>query len=268
MAEECVKSENYQDKTKYPTVFGFRTGFVEVGDYDRGVMRTLNVELQDPVIGDRPRLFMRVPGIAGTEEDKVPVIFVNPEQVLSVYKVPMVLIRREGTDPAMARWYQQDEYRIPAENAVVHEKVDSNTGLCTGKGWTYLESKARAYPYDISYTIELVARYRKDANKILRKVLSVFPPYGNIVVLDDLGCARTYFAQQTGFTEITEINDLVTRQPAYAVSILVWGELDHNEPERRKTAEGVNVTLYQKELLMIEGLYSGRCYIGKPSSTP
>lgn len=268
MADDCVKSDNFLDKTKFPTVFGFRTGAMEVGDYDRGIMRTLGVQLEDPVIGDRPRLFMRVPGVAGTEEDKVSVIFVNPEQVFSVYKVPMVLIRREGTDPAMSRWYDQDEYRIAAEGAEVHQRIDPNTGKCTAQGWTHLESKPRAYPYDISYTIELVARYRRDANKILRKVLSVFPPYGNIVVLDDLSCARTYFAQQTGFTEITEINDLVTRQPAYAVSVLVWGELDHSEPERRKTAEKFNVTLYQKELTVIEGLWSGRCYIGRPSSTP
>jgi len=247
-----AQSSNFQDGTKFPTVFGFKTGNVEIGDYDRGVMRTLGVELQDPVIGNRPRLFLRVPGIEGTEEDKVAVVFVNPEQVFSYYKVPMILVRRDGADPAMSRWYQQDEYRIAGADSQVVTKTSSYSGLDLGKGWTYLESKQRAFPYDISYTIELVARKRLDVNKVLRKVLSVFPPYGNIVVLDDLGSARTYFAQQGGITEITEINDIVTRYPAYAVTLTVWGELDHNMPERRKTAENINETLYQKNIEPID----------------
>lgn len=266
----AVKSTSFKDGTKYPTVFGFRTGVLDVTDYDRGVMRQLGVQLQDPVIGDRPRLFMRVPGIQGTQQDKVSVVFVNPEQVFSIYKIPMVLVRREAVDPALERWSSPlDDYSIAAPGSVLKTKIDPTTGLCVGQGWDYLESKPRAWPYNFTYTIEVVARKRLDANKLLRKVLSVFPPYGNIVVIDSLDCPRSYFAQQGGFSDITEINDLLNRQPAFSISVTVWGELDHTTPVAepgatqnpetgavsRKTAEVKKITLWQKKY--------NPCYIGK-----
>lgn len=241
-----VRASTFKDGTVFPTVWGFRTGDVEVGDFDRGIMRTLGVELEQPVVGDRPRLFMRVPGIEGTEQDKVQVIFANPEQVFSGYKVPMVLVRRESVDPALERWDIRDEYRIPAPTAKMKTKVDAVTGMELGRGWDYLESKPRAYPYNITYSLEIVARKRLDANRIMRRVLQVFPPYGNIVVVDSLGCARTYFAQQTGFTDITEIADIMNRQPAYSVSVTVWGELNHDPEEIRKTAERTVLSVGRK----------------------
>jgi hypothetical protein len=249
MAQKQLCSKHFKDGRKFPTVFGFRTGDVEVGDFDRGVLRTLGAELEDPIIGDRPRLFIRCPGVEGTQEDKISIIFSNPEQPFSNYKVPMILVRRESVDPALERaWDIRDEYRVPAPNAVLRSKVDPNTGLCVGVGWSYLESKPRAYPYNLGYSIEIIARKRLDANKILKKVLRALPPYGNIVVVDSLGCARTYFAQMTGFTDITDITDIMNRQPGYSVSLTVWGELNHDPEEIRKTAETMNVTLWQKQL--------------------
>lgn len=246
---DCVeKSCRFKDGTLFPITYGYSTGLVEIGAYDRGIMRTLGVDLQDPIIGDRPRLFTRVPGVQGTQEDKVTVVYANPEQVFSTYKIPMILIRRDSVTPALQHAFAwQNEYNVPASNAKLVTKVDPLTGICLGQGYTHMETKPRAFPYDITYTIEIWARKRLDANKILQKVLSVFPPYGNMLVIDSVGAARSYLALQEGFSEITEITDIMNRQPSYAVTITTQGELDSSVPEIRKTAEKFCTTLYQKE---------------------
>lgn len=242
------KSCRFKDGTKFPITYGYSTGLVDIGAYDRGIMRTLGVELQDPVIGDRPRLYTRVPGVQGTQEDKVTVVYANPEQVFSTYKIPMILIRRDSVVPALQHAFAwQNEYSVPASNAKLITKVDPLTGICLGQGYSHMETKPRAFPYDIGYTIEIWARKRLDANKILQKVLSVFPPYGNMLVVDSVGAARSYLALQEGFSEITEITDIMNRQPSYAVTITTQGELDSSVPEIRKTAQAFNITLYQKE---------------------
>ena len=106
-------------------------------------------------------------------------------------------------------------------------------------GFDAVEELQQAAPYDINYTISILARNRgggtNQANGILRAILRVYQPYCRIQVFDSLGDGRTYEAFQESISMLDEVPEVVDRVIGFAVTLRVEAELDLNDPETKRT---------------------------------
>lgn len=238
--------------------FAVQTGTVFIKDFDEGVMRTLLLISGETVAGQQPpprtqaipeekvvqdpfdnadprRMVLRVPQLQYYAPDLkadqfVQVVFASPEQLLTGYVIPSVVVRREDVSPDFTRWHSEGalQYRVPSQQ--------SNTVTVTilnksKTGPTEVEQFRQAWPYDIAYTLTAIARSRNDAAKILQRVLKAYQPYGRVFVKDSKGEVRTYEAFMEGFGPMDEVVDVTGRTVAHTINLRISGELDSHDAE-------------------------------------
>jgi hypothetical protein len=213
-----------------------RLGTVDLRSFDRGVVETLGGVVS--VINNCPNYYVAVEGVDPAAHDPVlpgvPITFAFPEDVFEKYRQPVVVVRRDDISPAMNRWHPTTiEWRAPTSGAPVQA---TSVGLTTVTGPSKVDEKQQAVPFDISYTITILARHRgaigqrNQVNLILRHVLKRYPPYAVLGVLDSLDCLRTYDIFMDGVSHLDEVPDVTERVLGFAVTLRVEGELDLNDP--------------------------------------
>lgn len=238
-----------------------RTGTVTLRDFDQGIIETLGAFLQRSETGKPTNYFLQIDGAEGrvgrdgkliapitpgqTAPSGVPVVFSHPEDVFAKYDLPIVAIRRDDITPATSRWHPGlKQYRAPAETGLP-ATVGSNNGF------NLMEEREQAAPYDITYTISILARLRGQggigqtnrADAILAYVLKVYQPYCLVKVFDSIGDGRTYEAFQESISHLDEVPEVTDRVIGFAVTLRVEAELDLNDPDVRYTALGRTVGL-------------------------
>jgi hypothetical protein len=245
-----------------------RTGFVNLRSFDEGVVETLGAtideELQNyflhlPIVEtvgfDPPESspFYRGPVDPRPGLPGIPVTFSYPEDVFEKYSIPVVLVRREGIDPAMQRWHPGAlQYRTPGRGALPTGYRPTPASEVK-YGFDRAEQVDQAAPFDLSYTINVVARnrgapgIRNQANRILDHVLRIYQPYCEVRLRDSIGDARTYEAFMDGVSPLDEVADVTDRVIGFAVSLRIEGELDLTDPVVRATVTKA-ATLRAKEL--------------------
>lgn len=235
--------------------FDIETGTVFLRNFDQGVIETLGgyIGLMNPngeivtmsgtsLISSSGRAcspsdckknyFVDVPG---TSPLKVPVIFNKPFPTFEGKYLPSILITRLDATPAMERWHSvcATQYRIGVGDlaSVILQNGD------VVSGYEQYEQLPQAMPFDIPYTITVSARYEREAVAMLKKVLSVYKPEGRILIKDSLCAVRSYTVwNESGFSDISEINDITDRTKSYSVELRIEGELDLSEPEVNNAA--------------------------------
>lgn len=218
-----------------------RTGDVWVEDFDRGLVETIGAQVNDS------DYFLQLEGVnygyypadyreVTLREKPMPgilVTFAAPDDRVTAFTLPVIVIRRETVDPAENRWPSHNlKYQAPAPGAV---QVTVQYGARTITGWSSYEEQVGAWPYDISYTISTLAQGRncsREAQRMLKQVMRVFPPKAGcgVYVKDSLGTQRTYEAFSEGPDNLTEALDIVDRQAGFSISVRVQAELDLNDP--------------------------------------
>jgi hypothetical protein len=244
-----------------------RTGFVDLRSFDEGVAETLgakidekegdyflNLEPTDTVGFDPPKTspFHRGnvqprPGLPG-----IPITFFFPEDVFKKYSIPLIWIRRESVDPAMQRWHPgMLQYRTTGRGAipVQYKRTQTSSEIA---GFDRVEQVDQAAPFDLIYTINVVARTRtgapntQGANRLLRHVLGVYPPYCEVRLKDSIGDFRTYEAFMEGVSPLDDVAEIADRVIGFAVSLRIEGELDLVDPVVRKTVTQQVTTLRRR----------------------
>lgn len=221
-----------------------RTGVVLIDDFDRGVQETLGATVGSFTpsnrTSDKRGYFWRVagvkppPGMPG-----VPVIFVTGEDNYERFKIPFVKVALTGLNPAMGRYHPGSlAYRVPAVGA-------APIVVSGARGFDRYEEGTQADPYDLTYTITLIAKRRGQqdkrnnipasveggsSNALLTAVLRVYPPYCGVNVVDSLSDVRTYTAFQEGVSPTDEVTEVGDREVGYSISLRIEGELDMNDP--------------------------------------
>lgn len=204
-----------------------RTGTVNVRSFDEGVVETLGAE----IIGDHyfiTELFQHdaPPGYPG-----IPVVFSHPEDMFQTHRLPVIEVRRDDISPAVNRWHPgAEQYRTPSYGA---RPIDS-----TSTHFSSVEVQQTAVPFDILYTINIMARMREymaAANAILLYVLRIYQPYCLVRVKDSVGDYRTYEAFMESVSPLDEVADVANRTIGFALSLRVEAELDLNGPLDHKT---------------------------------
>lgn len=240
-----------------------RTGFVNLRSFDEGVVETLGAKIDEKTqnyflnlaevqtVGFDPgpcSSFYRgsvdfAPGLPG-----IPVTFDTPEDVYEKKKIPMILVRRDGVDPAMQRWHPGTlQYRAPARAALRTAYQGAATADLL-EGSDSVEQIDQAAPFDLVYSIDIQARYRVPANRLLDHVLRTYPPYCEVLVKDSIGDTRTYEAFMEGVSSLDQVADVADRVLGFSVSLRIEGELDIIDPVVRKTVTRRTTTLRPRRL--------------------
>ena len=210
-----------------------RQGVVRLRDFHEGVVKTLGAKLLPlPEKGpNNKHYFLLLDGIDCSDAGLpgIPIFFSYPEDVFEKYKIPLVMIRFDGMDPAMDRWHPgMVTYRVPARGAT---QVAGNPSR-----FNRYEIQQQAPPYDLNYTVVIEARHRgikggqkNQALLILQHVLSIYQPYTSIDVVDSVGDTRSYYAETSGVTPEDEVFDVADRTIGFSIPLRVTGELDARE---------------------------------------
>lgn len=246
------------------------TGTVGLRHFDQGVVETLGAV----VVGDnyyltaheklRPGLVipdgpMRpTPGKTG-----IPVTFAYPDETYEHWRMPCIVIRRDDLTPAMQRWHPgAQQYRAPAPGALPITVTD---GRRTVSGWDRYEQLPQAVPFDITYTISIMARYRgigvnqpvgevldgtaspkAQANALLDHVMRVYQPYSKVIVRDSIGDLRSYEAFMEAMSHLDQVAEVTDRVIGFAVTVRVEAELDLNDPVTYRTVYGTRTVREEK----------------------
>lgn len=228
-----------------------KTGVVGLRDFDAGIVTTLGATLETvttPSGVQSRNYFLNIPLVKGRVGRPglpgVPIIFAFPEDVFEKYDYPLISVRRDDITPTMNRWHPGNlQYRAPAGTA--HQTVvNTNPGNPNAPDVTYwdkVEQLQQASPYDITYTISIMARNRgglgqtNQANAILAAVLKVYQPYSLVRVVDSIGDTRSYSVFQESISHLDEVSEVADRVIGFAVTLRVEAELDLLEPELHNT---------------------------------
>jgi len=207
-----------------------QSGTVELRDFDRGIVETLGAFIENQ------RYWLTIDGIDPPPgKPGVLVTFSFPEAEFKSYVLPLVLIRRDDISPANERWHPGNTvYRTPAAIGVP-------IVYGTQTGYSRMEEAQQAVPFDITYTISVLAHYRGaigqrgQVHKVLQHILRTYPPYAAVTVQDSIGDPREYHV----FTESTAVLDehpeVAERVIGFGVTLRVEAELDLAEPRTYPT---------------------------------
>jgi len=141
-------------------------------------------------------------------------------------------------EPALNRWLSVKSVEYSSGVSGTDEVIDGVSGF------SRIEQKEQAWPFDIYYTISCYARYEHEAIPMMKRLLKTFRPYSKIDLTDSLGDNRSYtvFAE-TGVQDIGEFVDVADRLKAYTIDIRIEGELDVNDPVVRDSIGTVENSL-------------------------
>lgn len=248
----------YEDALQKRIDGSAKTGTVGIRDFDLGVVKTLGAEeYTDPSVGPTGTFIPEVPGVCPPDGmPGVPVVFAFPEDVITNYKQPVIVVRRDDISPANERWHPSGlQYRAPGAGAVPFVVT---VGSWSKSGFDRMESLPQAIPFDITYTITVKGRYRgggtsggksnrAGVDALFNYALRIFPPYGYIKVVDSIGDFRGYDAFNEGISNLDSTGDIQEREIGYAMSIRVEAELDLKDPITLKTVK-VPLTVRPKQL--------------------
>lgn len=213
-----------------------RTGIVTIPDFDRGIMGLLGATLRNGVVSGKPSYWVTVADVEyEPSETGVMCYVVPPEQVIRKYILPSILIRPGDPEPDMIRWQggQAEEYCEPAVGAT------TVTGVNGVSGYNAYETKEQAVPVQLSYDIQILSRYTRDARaiwqQVMRNIRSTAGPNGSVVycqvpVIDSLGEIRHYLGVINSFGVNNDVADVMRRRAMHVISIRVQGELDFGDP--------------------------------------
>lgn len=213
-----------------------RIATVFIEDFDRGVFESIGAELMEVKHdGETVQVYvLAIPGVTGPDmyRGNVPVIFKDPEDAYQTAALPHVLIGCSDMSVALNRYQPGTrDYIIPAG---VGGQLPTEHGVMVP---SIMESKGQAVPYDITYDINLRARLKLQANRMLKKIgQALGHPLAQTVVYftDSLGCERGYDAMVESVSNLSELGDVSERVIGYTLSMRVMGELDFHDPTLQK----------------------------------
>jgi hypothetical protein len=248
-----IEDEDFTPRAGIPerTVGTAPTGSVGLRNFDEGIVETLQPEIinDNYYLTKVPNMASPVPGSPG-----IPIVFAYPEDLYERYKLPVVVIRRDDLSPALSRWHPgMVTYKSPAANAVPVEVTLPDGSV--SRGYSRYEVQQQAVPYDITYTISLLARHRgfgkgsqgavgagsprNQVNRLLDYVMRIYQPYSQVVVRDSLGDARSYAAFMESTSHLDEVADVTDRVIGFALTLRVEAELDLRDPREKPVSTGV-----------------------------
>lgn len=204
-------------------------GDVWLLDFDIGIAETFGATLVKDtffLIGLRNVAY-------ATEYPGVPVVFDSADNAIRSFKLPIVVIQRTSVMEDLPRYHPFSmKYRAPAEGARQFEYQGRT-------GYDKYEEQESAFPYNITYSIQILARNRgtvfgrtrnSTVQGLLRHLMRCYPHYGVVYVRDSIAGIRSYHAFSEAPEPEHELLDVTGRIIGYRQTVRVEGELDLTDP--------------------------------------
>ena len=208
-------------------------GVMDLRAFDRGIVEyTLRAQLIPYVEDQAERMVYAIP-VRNVEtnipqfQGMVPVYFAQPEDVYSEWKLPCYVIRRNELQPNFARapWFGWQ--RAPTTNAKRIYAVNPMDPSDVRPGWTEYVNRRSAYPFDIGYEVNVMARRSAVGLPMLQYALEYcYPPWFSMTCYDNLGERRVYDSGEVAVSSTSELTEISDRTVAWTISFSVRGELD------------------------------------------
>jgi hypothetical protein len=113
------------------------------------------------------------------------------------------------------------------------------------QGPSHREVKRGPVPMDMPYDVQIYARLRRDADRMLLHLLKACPPpWFPLAVIDSEGDTRKYDAGDFNISDLSELADVSNRKLGYTVSFTVRGEIDLYDENVVPTMQAVDLTMY------------------------
>lgn len=226
-------------------------GRVYLRDFDQGIVETLGAFIEDQ------RYWLSIDGVDPPPgKPGILITFSFPEAEFKSYVVPLILVRRDGLAPAMERWHPKLEtFRAPSPSAS-RVVLPENGSVYSGKvGYDKMTFGQQAVPYDITYTLTILAHYRGapgqrgQVQKILQHVLKTYPPYSSLTLIDSIGDPRAYHTFTESISPQDDHPEVSERTIGFGVTVRVEAELDFYDPQEARTVtKPPSLTLRLKQL--------------------
>jgi len=219
-------------------------GTVWIRDFDLAVVKKLDA------FESGGRYYCTIPGVdpptyppkwedsslVGQPMPGIPVVFAAGSDRVMFQVLPMVMVRREDYSLSLERWPSLYlSYRAPAAGA---NPVQVDWDGETLHGWDRYEVRPGPYPYDLSYTVSVMTTgpgAESVAQTMAKYMMQRFKPRNDYVeVVDSLGDTRRYEMSAEGPSSLREVVDVMERVSGFALSVMVLGELDQDEPILQK----------------------------------
>lgn len=220
-----------------------RIGTIWIRAYDEGIVKKLGGVLG--VSGENPNTYYVQFGsqdcIGPNTSLNVPVVFGNPEPIFANKIYPSYSVKRDGMEPNLARWHSigqmQEHWGVTGTEEIVNGVT----------GYREVEIAPQAWPYDLTYTISLYARYEYEAQTLLKRLMRKFPPRSSVTAIDSLNNNRTYECfNDSSLADLSELVDVSERVKSYSITVRVEGEIDLADPLITKSVQTVVLSADKK----------------------
>ena len=208
-------------------------GSVDFRDFDEGVFSTLGA-INEVEINSIKYRYFEVSGVGC--DNKVKMVFSNPESKLVEQLLPFVVIRRE-VELNLQRLHPGHIEYMEGLGNLVNQNPDV---------YEEYEIREQAIPFDFNYELEINAELKSEAQKILEHFLKKIV-LGYINVTDSDGDTRGYDCVDISVSTNDELNDIHNRSLGYTLSFRVMGEVNLKDAYTRKTVQSYVLNLFNKE---------------------
>jgi hypothetical protein len=136
-----------------------------------------------------------------------------------------------------APWYGTERVAAPGAAPVV---------LPTGeRGYDRYAERWQAHPFDFAYDVQIFARLRTDATRMLMQVLRACkPPWFALAVTDSQGNVRHYDTGDMNISDVSDLMDIANRSVGFTVSWTVRAEVNLCDSESWPALRAVDLTVY------------------------
>lgn len=223
-------------------------GSLLLSAYDAAMFEALGaVLLPFPNPNDEPTLRrpcqqVLIPGVCGPghkdpgdPNGRCVVVFHNPEDIYNRYLLPGLRLNRSGVTTDTARLYPTGlgwQYRVAAAGAA---EVFKDGDPKAPSGASKVALRPWANPENLTYDIEVRARYQIEAQRMLDYVRYQLPERGAIRVMSTDGTCSLFTFYRQGISETSELIGSLNRHSGFLLTYEVQAEIDEHEEQTALT---------------------------------
>jgi hypothetical protein len=224
-------------------------GSLLLSAYDAAMFEALGAKLlpfpnpADEPLLRRPLQQVLIPGVCGPghkdptdPHGRVVVVFQNPEDIYNRYLLPGLRLNRSAMTTDTQRLYPTGlgwQYRVPVTRGTVPVHVDGDASAPCGPPEVALRPWAN--PENLTYDIEVRARYQIEAQRLLDYVRYQLPERGAIRVYSTDGTSSLFTYYRQGISETSELAGSLNRHTGFLLTYEVQAEIDEHEEQTAKT---------------------------------
>lgn len=212
-------------------------GIVQIRNFDQGLILSMGAILKLLKPTDAVKTYVLETGDCAGD---VPIYFSSGDPAISYETVPRIVVTRSSEDDA--------GQRLHPGHIQWEDRWDDSPQISGSDFFEEYEQSYQAWPYDITYDLDIRATTRNQSNSIWNYIManSTVKPKGYMSLRDSANDLRTYDVLFDSIGNADEMDDINQRFIGLSVTLRVLGEIDILSNERFKTVKQSDITVVKK----------------------